>query len=97
MLVKNPPADAGNTRDSRSISELGRPLGVGSGTPPQYSCLENSMGRGAWQATVHGAANSWTRLSTHTHSIIRKLILKIHWHIAVCNTLMLYFFLLFFF
>ena len=31
--------------------------------PLQYSCLENSMGRGAWQATVHGATKSWTRLS----------------------------------
>ena len=89
MLVKNPPADAGDTRDSGSIPELGRSLGVGNGTPPQYSCLENSMGRGAWQATVYEAAKSRTQLSTHTHSIIRKLILRIHWHTAVCDTLML--------
>ena len=89
MPVKIPPADTGDMRDSGSIPELGRPLGVGNGTPPQYSCLENSMGRGAWQATVHGAANSWTQLSTHTHSIIRKLIFKIHWPTAVCNSLML--------
>ena len=59
-MVKNPPANAGDTRDSGSIPELGRSLGVGNGTPPQYSCLENSMGRGAWQATVHGAAKSQT-------------------------------------
>ena len=59
-MVKNPPANAGDTRDSGSVPELGRSLGVGNGTPPQYSCLENSMGRGAWQATVHGAAKSQT-------------------------------------
>ena len=37
--------------------------GEGSGNPLQYSCLENPMDRGAWQATVHGVAKSWTRLS----------------------------------
>ena len=36
---------------------------VGNGTPLQYLCLENSMGRGAWRVTVHGATKSWTRLS----------------------------------
>ena len=39
---------------------LGRSPGEGSGNPLQYSCLENSMNRGAWQATVHGATESWT-------------------------------------
>ena len=34
--------------------------GEGNGNPVQYSCLENSMDRGAWQATVHGIAQSWT-------------------------------------
>ena len=38
--------------------------GEGNGNPPQYSCLENSMNREAWQATVHGL-QSWTQLSTH--------------------------------
>ena len=44
-------------------------FGEGSGTPPQYSCLENSMDGGAWQAAVHGVAKSRTRLSdfTFTH------------------------------
>ena len=43
-------------------------LGEGNGNPLQYSCLENPMNRGAWQATVHGVADSWTRLSKqHTH------------------------------
>ena len=40
--------------------------GEGKGTPLQYSCLENPMGRGAWWATVHGVAESWTRLSDFT-------------------------------
>ena len=42
--------------------------GEGNGNPLQYSCLENPMNRGAWQATVHGVVDSWTRLSNqHTH------------------------------
>ena len=42
--------------------------GEGNGNPLQYSWLENPMNRGAWQATVHGVADSWTRLSSqHTH------------------------------
>ena len=49
------------------IAELGRSSGEGNGYLFQYSCLENSMDRGAWQATVHGITKSQTRLSTHTH------------------------------
>ena len=40
-----------------------RSPGGGNGNLPQYSCLENSMARGAWRATVHGVAKSWTQLS----------------------------------
>ena len=50
-VVKNLPANAG---DTGSISRLGRSFGVGNGNSLQYSCLENSMDRGAWRATVHG-------------------------------------------
>ena len=46
-----------------SIPGLGRCPGEGHGNPLQYSCLENSTDRGAWWATVHGVARSWTRLS----------------------------------
>ena len=53
LLVKNPSGNSGDPRDSGPIPELGRSPGVGNGTLLQYSCLENSMGRGAWQATVH--------------------------------------------
>ena len=65
LVVKNLPANAGDTKDTGSIPGSGRPPGEGKGNPLQYSCLENSMGRGAWQATVHGAVKSWTLLSTH--------------------------------
>ena len=65
LVVKNLPAIAGDTKDTGSIPGSGRPPGEGNGNPLQYSCLENSMGRGTWQATVHGAAKSWTLLSTH--------------------------------
>ena len=58
-MVKNPPANAGDARDSGdagSIPGLGRSSGGGNGNPLQYSCLENNMDRGAWRATVHGVA-----------------------------------------
>ena len=49
---------AHNTGDPGSIPGLGRSLGEGNGNPFQYSCLENSMDRGAWRATVHRVAGS---------------------------------------
>ena len=49
--------------DLGSIPGLGRSPAEGNGNPLQYSCLENSMDRGAWWATVHGVAKSWTRLN----------------------------------
>ena len=51
-----------------SIPGLGRSPGEGNGNPLQYSCLENPMDRGAWWATVHGVAKSWTWLSDFTFS-----------------------------
>ena len=52
-----------NAGDQGSIPESGRSSGEGNGNPLQFSCLENSMDRGAWGATVHGVAKSRTRLS----------------------------------
>ena len=52
LVVKNPPANAAEIRDAGSISESGRCPGGGRRNPPQYSCLENPIDRGAWQATV---------------------------------------------
>ena len=63
-VVKNLPANAGDTRDVSLIPGLGRSHGVERGTPLQYSCLENPMDRGAWQA-----AETYKELDTtnHTH------------------------------
>ena len=58
-----------NVGDLGLIPGLGRSTGEGNGNPLQYSCLENSMDKGAWQSTAHGVTKSWTRLSTfHTHT-----------------------------
>ena len=66
MVVKNPPANAGDARDA--IPALGRSSGGGNGNPLQYSCLENPMDRGAWQLTVHKVTKSWKWLSTYTYT-----------------------------
>ena len=66
-MVKNWAANAGDTRDMAFIPESGRSPRVGNGNLLQYTCLENSMDRGAWQATVHGAAMSQTGLSDRAH------------------------------
>ena len=62
-MIKTLPANAGDIRDEGSIPALGRSPGGEHGNPPHYSCLENPIGRGAWQATVHGVTKSRTRLS----------------------------------
>ena len=67
LVVKNLPANVGDIRDSGLIPEFGRSPGEGHGNPSQYSCLENPMDRGAWQATLVAMASpwdhkSWTRL-----------------------------------
>ena len=54
LVVKDPPANAGDIRDLGSIPELGRSPGEGNGSPLQDPCLEYPMDRGAWWATVHG-------------------------------------------
>ena len=64
--------------DPTLIPGLGRSPGEENGHPLQYSCLEKSMDRGAWWATVQGVVKSWTRLSdSHTHSIRHSLHLLI--------------------
>ena len=59
-MVENTPANAGDIRNEGLIPGMGRSPGEGNGNPLQYSCLENSMKRGAWQAIVHRVANSQT-------------------------------------
>ena len=55
LVIKNLPANARNTGDAGLIPGLERSPGEGNGNPLQYSWLKNSMGRGAWQATVRGS------------------------------------------
>ena len=62
LVVKNPPANAGGGRDAGSIPGSGRSPGGGNGNPLQYSCLENPIDGGAWWATVHRVAKTWTQL-----------------------------------
>ena len=61
-MVKHLPANAGDVRDAGLIPGSGRSPGEGHGNPLQYSCLEDPMDRGAWQAIVHGVTKSWTQL-----------------------------------
>ena len=69
QVVKNPPANAGDTREAGSIPGSGRSPGEGNGNPFQYSCLENSMDRGAWWATYsprgHRESDTTEWLSMH--------------------------------
>ena len=72
LVVKNPPANAGDIKDLGSVSGLGLSPGGGRGNPFQYSCLEKPMDRGAWWATVHRVPGSWTwlkRFSPAQHSL----------------------------
>ena len=76
-VVKNPSANAKDEGDAGLIPSLGKSSGGGNGNPLQYSCLENPMDRGAWQTTVHGVAESQTRLSTHTRNEV--LVLQVEY------------------
>ena len=67
-MVKNLPDNATDARDMGSNPGSGSSPGGGQGNPLQYSCLENSMERGAWRATGHGVTKSQTWLSACTHA-----------------------------
>ena len=77
-VIKNLPVNAGDTRDMGSIPGSERSPGVGNGNPLQYSCLENPMDKGDWQATVHRVSESnvtkhartHARTHTHTHTLL---------------------------
>ena len=62
LVVKNPPANAGDVRDAGSISGSGKSRGEGNGNPLQYSYLKNLVDRGAWQAALHRFTKSQTGL-----------------------------------
>ena len=67
QLVKDSPSNAG---DASSIPGLESSPGVGNGNPLQYSCLENSMDKGAWQAIAHGVPKSQTQPSMSMHMCV---------------------------
>ena len=69
-MVKNPPANVGDTRDAGSIPGLGRSPGGGHVNSLQYSCLEDAMDREAWWAMVHGVSKSQTRLKQFSTSLM---------------------------
>ena len=93
-MVKNLPAHARNARNVCSIPESGRTPGEGKGNLLQYSCLENFMVRGSWQAAIHGAAKSHTQLGTFMHTYIYN---KHSWKYIFFFFLFFFFFFLFFF
>ena len=78
-VVKNLPANAGDARNAGSIPGLGRSPGAGKGKPLQYSRLENSMDRGTWWATVHGAAKNQT-VQLNMHGFPKPFPLGSQWY-----------------
>ena len=73
QLIKNPPANTRDTRDTVSIPGSAGSPEVGNSNPLLYSCLENPMDRGAWRAIVHGDVKSQTRLSNWAWSTFLKI------------------------
>ena len=67
LVVKNPPASAGNTGVAGLIPGLGRPPGEGNGSPLQSSCLGHPVNGGVWRATVHEVAKRQIGLITHAY------------------------------
>ena len=63
LVVEKLPANSGDIRDTGLTSGLGGSPGRGHDNPIQYSCLENTIDRGAWWVTVHEVTKSWTQLT----------------------------------
>ena len=74
-------------KDLSSILGLGRAPGEGKGYPLQYSCLENSMDRGAWRATVHGVEKSWTWLSDFYYCLLLIIKSTVFWLLIILVTI----------
>ena len=89
-VVKKLPANKGDTRDSGSVSGLGRSPRIGNSNPLQYSCLENSMDREAWWATIHVFTKSQTWLSAHEYSFPSVLLSKVNFAKHFTNIMFTY-------
>ena len=89
LVVKNPPANAEDTRNTGQIPRSRRSPGGGNGNPLQYSCLENSMARGARWSKVHGAMNEQLNTYKHTHTHTQSIHLAVqqkitqHWKATI--------------
>ena len=74
LVVKNPPASAGDIREMGLISGSGRSPGGGHSNPLQYPSLENPMDRGAWWATVHRVTKSWDTTEVTACTLARERV-----------------------
>ena len=88
LSVKNLPVNAGDAREAGSDPGLGRSPGGGCGSSLRYSCLENPMDRGAWQAIVHRVTKGHTRLkqlstAQHIEKVINNLLDKMTYSLDV--------------
>ena len=70
LVVKNLPANTGDARDVGLVPGSGRSPGEGHANPLQYPCLESPRDRGAWWATAHGVAKTWTQLSDFHFNVV---------------------------
>ena len=75
LVVKDPPANTGDSRGVGLIPGLGSSPGGGNGTPLRYSCLGNPMDREAWRATILEVTKSWTLLITRTQCILSRILI----------------------
>ena len=90
LVLKNLPANAGDRRDVSWTPGSGRSPGVRNSNMLQYSCLENSMDRGAWQAMVHGVKESDATEHTHTSTNKHKAIITktvLWWWGDICRSM----------
>ena len=88
LVVKNPPANAGDVRDAGLIHGSGRSPGGEHGNPAKYSCLENPMDRGARWAVVYRVTKSWTQLKRlSTYACLKTPLRHCLPHTAIHNPL----------
>ena len=95
LMVKNPPANAGDIRDAGLIPGLGRSPGGGHGNSLQYSCLENPTDRGAWEPPVTESRTWLTGLgSAHSQfsALFFDLVITTSWRVISENSSFFFFF-----